>query len=273
MEHTEEAINLYSQIANLNLVSLCQPLIKQGWYLDFDGKLKCVSRVATDMPWIFAKQDDSRRCNLWHGIFFNVFGWLPSPCLECWKVVVRPKTVRDLFELHEIQKEFELSSKAGIEVRPSVPGLYGGYFYCDSKDHGLKVFESVKEEIYRRLDNASVILKRGCTEFEHKFGDSSEWENHISEQQIFLEKKLSCFIETSERIEQPQVVKEAIYKKWIEWAHQSGDNTYLLFTANTPLYPPYRTYHEEMLHDKESKYNEGDFGVEHQGPSIEVIDQ
>lgn len=243
----EESIDLYDHVCTQNLINICRPLINQGYYLDHDGKLKAVSRVATDMPWVFCRQDDSRRCNLWHGVFFNVFGWLPSPCLECWKVVVRPKTLQDLFELREVQRTLELSSKCGIEVRETVHGLYGGYFYCDSKEDGLLVYETVKKEIKENLKNETpVLLKRGCTEFEHKFGDSSKWEEHITNQQVYMERKLGCFIDTKERIEQPQVVKESIYKRWIEWAYQNGDSTYILYTGGKPLYPPYETYHDEL---------------------------
>lgn len=243
----DTSINLYDHVCTQNLINICKPLINQGYYLDMDGKLKCASRVATDMPWVFCRQDDSRKCNLWHGIFFNVFGWLPSPCLECWKVVVRPKSLKDLFELREVQRDMELSSKCGIEVRDSVHGLYGGYWYCDSIGHGKQVWAAVKKEVDSRLSaDTPVMLKRGCTEFELKFGDSANWEEHVNEQQIYMEKKLSCFIDTKERIEQPDVVKEAIYKKWIEYAHANGDSTYRLFTDNKPLYAPYRTYHDEV---------------------------
>lgn len=242
----EESINLYDHVKCHNLINICKPLIKQGYYLDLDGKLKSESRVATDMPWVFCRQDDSRRCNLWHSVFFGVFGWLPSQCLECWKVVVRPKTLQDLFELREVQRNLELSSKCGIEVRETVHGLYGGYFYCDSKDQGFEVLKVVREEISKNLKNeAPAFLKRGCTEFEHKFGDSLNWEEHVTEQQIAVEKKLSCFIDTRERIEQPQVVKDSIYKRWIEWAYQNGDPTYSLYTGGKPLYEPYRTYEKE----------------------------
>lgn len=240
-----EAIDLYSDILSHNLIAMCRPLLDKGYYLDTDGRLKGNSRVATDMPWIFAAQDDHRKCNLWHGIFFNVFGWLPSECTKCWKVVVRPKTLEQLFELHEFQKELGWASKSGIEVRNTVYGLYGGYFYTDSLEQGYKTWEIVSLEVRDRLGpDVPVLLKRGCTEMEHKFGDSSKWDELITDRQLMLEKKLDSFIDSNERIEQPDIVKKAIYKKWIEWAYQSGDETYLNFTGGQPLYPGYVTYND-----------------------------
>ncbi len=254
----EESIDLYSQSANLNLINICKPLLDSGWYLDTDGKLKSQSKIATNMPWVFAAQDDYRKCNLWHGVFFNVFGWLPSPCLECWKVVVRPTTLKDLFELHEIQKDLGLSSKCGIEVRESVCGLYGGYFYADSMDEGKVIFLEVQKEIEQRFSDktAPVILKRGCTEFEHHFGDSKNWDNKVTNHQIMMEKKLDRFIETHEKIAQPQVVKDAIYKRWIEWAYAAGDKTYQQFTGGQNLYTPYRVYNDQVDVENDTEQSE-----------------
>jgi len=236
-------VDLYTYSKDGNLLNICQPLIDRGWYLDTDGKIKTPTRIATATPWIFAAQDETRKCGLWHGVFFNVFGWLPSACLECWKVVVRPQTLQDLFNLHELQMQMGLSSKCGIERRQSVCGLYGGYFYTDSLEQGKHIYKEVEKRVKEKLEqDAPIILKRGCTEFEHKFGDSYYWENHVSSGQIELERRLDRFIETQEKIAQPSVVKEAIYKDWIEFAHSSGDPTYKNFTDGQPIYPPYRTY-------------------------------
>jgi len=238
--------DLYSQIASYNVLELCKPLLDQGWHLGTDGKLRATTRLATNIPWVFAVQDETRKCSLWHSIFFGVLGMLPSPCLGCWKVVVRPKTLADLFELHEIQKEMGIPSKCGIEVREQVHGLYGGYFYNDSPEQGQRVYEQVRDAVGERLaPDTKVILKRGCTEFEIKFGDSSQWDSLITDYQLEIETKLDCFIETRERIEQQESIRKSIFKRWIEWAHASGDETYLQFTDGRLLYPSVTTYHKD----------------------------
>lgn len=244
----DKVIDLYSDVKSFNPIELCRPLIDKGWYLDTDDRLKAPSKPAIDIPWVFAVQDDSRKCNLWHGIFFNLLGLLPSPCLQCWKVVVRPQTLEDLFELHEIQKEMGWPSKCGIEIRRTVCGLYGGYFYTDSKPQGQKMWSFVRHEVDQRLwPETSVILKRGCTEFEHHFGNSAKWDELIDDNQIYTEKKLDSFIDSNERLEQPKIVKRAVFNRWIEWAFRSGDMTYLKFTGNKSLVPGYKTYHEETV--------------------------
>ena len=241
-----ECIDLYNQIKNQNLVAVCKLLLENGFYLGTDGKLKSEARVATNLPWVFARHDETRKCNLWHSVFFNVFGWLPSPCLDCWKVVIRPRSLADLFKVRDMQHEMELSSKCGIEVRESVHGLYGGDWYCDSLEQGKSILQEVIDDARALKIDAPVFLKRGCTEFEFKFGDSASWDDVVTESQRFMEKKLSNFIDTSERIAQPDVVKDSIYKRWIEFAFANGDPTYAQFTNGEPLYAPYRLYGSSM---------------------------
>jgi len=238
--------DFYSQIASYNVLELCKPLLDQGWYLDTDGKLRTMSKLSTNLPWVFAAQDETRKCGLWHGVFFGVMGMLPSSCLQCWKVVVRPKTLLDLFKLHKIQKEIGMPSKCGIEVREQVHGLYGGYFYNDSIEQGQRTYAQVRQEVDRNLaPDTKVILKRGCTEFELKFGDSSQWDSLVSDYQIEIERKLDCFVETRERVEQQGTIKHSVYKRWIDWAYAMGDETYLHFTEGRGLYPAVTTYHED----------------------------
>ncbi len=266
----EDTIDLYADSANMNLINICKPLLNMGWYLDNDGKLKTPTKIATNIPWIFASQDDTRKCDLWHGVFFNVFGWLPSACLSCWKVVVRPKTLEDLFNLHEMQKEMGLSSKCGIEVRDTVFGLYGGYFYADTQVQGAMIYEEVAREVQKRLaEGTPVIFKRGCTEFEHKYGDSANWQDHVTEEQIHMERRLDRFLETHEKIPQPEVVKHSIYKRWIEYAYSHGDPTYRKFTGGKDLFTPYRTYNDavpEILYGQENHDPERGAGAEHEEP-------
>ena len=69
--------------------------------------------------------------------------WVPSKCMGCWKVVVRLKTLKQLFSLLQLQMRMGRPSKCGIEVRESVNGLYGGYFYNHSLEEGLECYSAV----------------------------------------------------------------------------------------------------------------------------------
>ena len=246
---SDEIIEKYSydELLKQNLIPYVRPLLQRGWALTLEGKLEARQQIAVDSPWVFAHQDKNRHCDIWHKIFFNMLDFLPSDCLGCWKVVVRPKSLYELFVLREIQLKLGRPSKCGIEVRPTVCGLYGGYFYNDTLQHGEDCWEEVKEQVNRYMEpDTPVILKRGCTEFEAKFGDSRDWEDHITADQVQIERALVEMIPEKANPPQLDMIKPDVMKRWIEWAYQNGDLTYKFFTQDKPLYDPYRIYHDGL---------------------------
>ena len=56
-----------------------------------------------DGPWFHVKHHPEADCNLWHKIIFDYYHFIPEGCLSCWKVVVRPRWIEDLFKLLEFQ--------------------------------------------------------------------------------------------------------------------------------------------------------------------------
>ncbi|NIS52984.1 MAG: hypothetical protein GWN94_18065, partial [Phycisphaerae bacterium] len=69
--------------------------------------------------------------------------------------------------------------KCGWEDRDWVHGNYGGYFYCNSKEVGLQRLETVRNAVRKNVDygdKIDIFLKRYCTEFELKWGDSAKYE-------------------------------------------------------------------------------------------------
>ena len=106
--------DLYGWLKQNDVVEMLQPLLKRGGYRlrISDGKFEAESVYGADGPWIHVKHARGKKCHLWHQIMFNVVSeplpealrFVPSGCQECWKVVVRPKTLKQLFALWEIEK-------------------------------------------------------------------------------------------------------------------------------------------------------------------------
>ena len=191
-----------------------------------DGKAKLKQgAILKDGPWVHVKSTIGFDCGLWHQITFNLVvpnlppeqKFVPRHCHNCWKVCVKLKTLQQLFNLHEMQKKLNRPSKCGIEVRESVPGLYGGYFYNKSFQAGLKCYDKVKaamlkneflaplvDEVDEHGRTTRVILKRGCTEFEHLIGDSNKWV--VTPEQEFIEDmnlmfgKLGAIVDSGNRL-------------------------------------------------------------------------
>ena len=261
-----EEYSVYDHLKSHDILDILKPLLDTGAYKlrHVDGKFVASQlTICRDTPWIHIKHSFGLDCGLWHQIIFNVISaalpqdqkFVPRNCQNCWKVVVKPRTVQQLFNLLEIEKAMDRPSKCGIEVRDSVHGLYGGYFYNKSKEAGIECYNAVyqalsENEVMKPLlnevdsDNKTtrLILKRACTEFEHACGDSDKWE--VTDGQNVIEDLVENYVVPDNMtIQQPEHLLWNIKRRWIEWAWKNGDPTYSRYTNGKPLYPDYVTYH------------------------------
>lgn len=259
--------SFYEWMKGNDLLTMLQPLWESGgWLLRNDGKLYFPNAtMAIQTPWRHVQQDWRMDCGTWHRLIFDYLSkfmppgqkFVPAGCHECFKVVVRPQTLKELFALEKLQLRLNRPSKCGIELRPTVHGLYGGYFYNQGLEQGLERYREVR----RAVDEApllgrevGVILKRGCTEFELECGPSDQWQ--VTEEQMRLERLVNRWVSRDDVIRtQPEQVLWRIYRQWIEHAYAWGDPTYSEFTGGKPLYPPVVTYHH--LADETSPPMEG----------------
>ena len=254
---TKDLIGSYYQdVCNNDIIEKFRPLLATGGYRlrDEDGKI-CVTipSMEFDGPWHHIVHDTFLDCQRWHSILFNFFSrtlpqdrvFIPSACHQCWKVVVRPKTLLGLFSLMNLMMKLQRPSKCGVETRPYVHGLYGGYFYNHSLKQGVECYKVVRNEVNDALHlgkDTSVILKRACTEYEKKLGDSTKWA--ISNEQIHIETLINkWFVKDNVSRQQPEHLVARVHRKWIEWAYANGDPTYIEFTGGKPIYEPVVTYH------------------------------
>lgn len=235
----------YKDIIHDDLIEPIRPLLERGAYkIRSDGRIETEMRQVSETPWVHIRQDAQKQCGLWHKVWFDVYGLLPSYCTECWKVVVRPVTLADLFALMEILLEQDVPSKCGIERRYSVDALYGGYLYNSSLTEGLACEAWAKDLIHSRIGtHVNVFLKRACTEFEHKFGDSRKWE--ITPEQKALERRLESLFVLDRTIHtQGPEMQRHVMANWVRFAYAHGDPTAHGFMSE-PLYPPYVRYIDE----------------------------
>jgi len=269
---TEETYinNAYDHLKAYDIIRMLEPLLESGNHFlrVEDGKIKArYVSLPKDTPWIHVKHTLGFDCGLWNQITFRCIvpslpsgqKFVPRRCQQCWKVCVKPRTLQQLFNLHETQKQLDLPSKCGIEVRESVPGLYGGYFYNKGLKSGMDCYNKVmvamlkNEHLAPLVDEVDefgrttrIILKRACTEYEHTVGDSSKWE--ITPEQEFIEDMVDNYVvHESYSLTQPEHLLWNIKRRWIEFAWEHGDPTYARYTGGKPLYPAYVTYHQPEL--------------------------
>lgn len=252
---------LYGELTKTDLITPAAQIFGTGWTLDDDGVARPTSKAAIDIstPWIHPVPGKDKDCGLWHHLMFDQYHLMPSPCMECWKVVVMPRTLTELFELLDFESGVTgnrqpgsneergcgHACKCGIEVRPYTPRLYGGYFYNSSLDQGMECYQWVRKEMTSLFDEGlKVILKRACTEFELAFGPSNLWV--IPDGQLDKEAEIMDLFDrrsVDNPPKQPDNLTPSIKKRWIQWAFQCGDETYKLYTEGESLYETAVTYH------------------------------
>ena len=244
--------NLYMTLDHLDVIKKIQPMLEEKGYMVRSEDYKIVPRlvgIGANAPWAYIQTYPPSRCEIYQKVFFQCMNHIHSHCRECWKVVVRPKTLEQLFKLYEQQKQMGVPCKCGLELRPTVCGNYGGYFYTRSKEEGLERYKEVRAMVDEHLGkDVVVLLKRYCTEYEigpGSFGDSSKTPDITKE-----EKQMEEYIEShvppaGYSNTQSKHIVANVLRRWIEHAYSVGDETYKLFTGGSPLYPPYTTYHKE----------------------------
>jgi hypothetical protein len=236
-----EINGVYGMHNHRDIIRGMQGLLARGDYkIDFDG---CMKRVTTGMgyetPWWHHKGCTTKRCHVDHGIKFYNFNYIPPRCLECWKVVAMPRTLKELYTVREVQKQIDKPSKCGIELRFYTPRNYGAYWYTNHLDQGWARYEQVRKAIDESIgEDVEVVLKRGCTEFELIGGPSPYWCMTAEQEEMdqYIEDRLE--VDAIPSFTQADYVLHRTQKHWIEWAAKQGDQTYLEFTDGKPLYAP-----------------------------------
>lgn len=244
--------NLYLKLNKIDFISKYKRLLEdKGYKLRIeDGKF--VPRniaSAYDVPWVYTKTDPKSRCDIFHNVFHQIDKHIHSYCRECYKVVVRPQNLVQLFDLYEVQRRLDVPCKCGIERRESVYGLYGGYFYNRGLEQGLERLKEVRKLVDENLSPSTLVfLKRYCTEFEvgpDALGDSDKTPDVTNEEREWEMSVMSLFPRVGVSTPQSDTQIAHVMNAWIHWAYANGDETYKEFTNGSPLFKPYVTYKEK----------------------------
>ena len=241
--------NLYNKIDLIPGMERGQ-MFGPGRYIDTeDQQLHKFTGIETDIPWIFVNTNPDLYCMDYRGIF-DGFNFIPSKCLNCYKIVVMPQSFHQLMQLMDLMGNLARENpkcwcKCGIERRDFVPRSYGGYFYTRGLEQGRVRYKTVRRAVSEHISpDVNVILKRYCTEFEMLLGPSDKYVQ--PERAKGIERQIWCnvHLEKSAR-PQPDFVKMHIIKQWMLFAWGRGDMTVKQYNNNQPLYPGYVTYHDE----------------------------
>ena len=242
--------SFYGKCVHDDLISkIHAPLMRVGYHLSYEGKyVRLHHAVGTETPWHHVRHLGTKRCGLDHNIKFDILGYVPPRCLECWKVVVKPRTLKELFLLLEVEEGLKRPAKCGIDVRFYSPGLYNGFFYNNSLEEGRDRYAEVRKAVDEHIGkDVPVILKRGCTEYEMIKGPSPAWV--MTKKDWELDDRIENLVDTyaPAALGQTEECLAQVHTHWIEWAWKFNDPTVGEYLGGEPLYPSCVTYHEGEL--------------------------
>lgn len=114
-----------------------------------------------------------------HLSVFDQFNVIPEYCFDCYKVLVAPRTVVELFKLMMVFERIKLPNentrKCIVECREDISGAYKGFVYCRSLEEGAETCEKVKELVAEEIsDRIPVTLKRGCSEYALRYPEYAQ---------------------------------------------------------------------------------------------------
>ncbi len=241
-----------------------------------DGKIQLYKKVDPVIPWVHATNKTERVCGKWIQIYFRNCKLISKCCRCCWKVVWTGETLDQLFRLLKIQEEMGLESKCGVERRPWTGklGFYQGFWYTPldgGLDGARELWKKVQDKLSKDkvLGGTSLILKRGCTEFEQWYNPSDAWDEFAERLEwdkiqslldpLFHDPVLGVNLKS---------IQLHTQKKWIEYAWEHRDPTVMKKFPNKYLEQPLKP---ELLQYQRSVHSGKDYlGWEGSGEVLNV---
>ena len=245
-----------TEFQRLQLVDVIEPIREMiGKGITVKGDELHVDQIVVPSPWVVNQVDTERNCELWT-IWFNRYRFIPAGCRQCWKVTYSPKSLKEVYQVLELQDEEKglgLPAKAGMENR-AWTGNQGGYsaFWYLPLGCGLHrargLHTRIKSELTKLIKySPDLILKRGCTEFERLMGPSDTWDQVATEQGWDEREKILASVFRIDPPVQPSKMLTINTKlRMIYYAHEHGDVTYKEFVGSEQL-PPLTRY-EKSIH-------------------------
>lgn len=233
--------------------------------MNTDGLIRRNLILVPGQMWIHTKHSVERDCDLWNTVYFRHLNFIPKGCRSCWKVCFRPRTLKEAIATNLLQEKMDLPSKVGMESRPTTAaeGGFNAFWYAhlaDGLEGGRELWKNVKEALKETFGDEidEPILKRGCTEMEHKFPPSSKWDEYAQQADWDIIEGLGNEVvlpyKGPER--QPSVVKRNIMVQWIEWGFEhskaTGDFTYKEYIEGNML-PDLEQYQRSIHSTKDFK--------------------
>jgi hypothetical protein len=184
-----------------------------------------------------------------HITVFNKYQIIPKNCFNCYKILIEPRTVMELFKLLVIFDNINLAAdntrKCMVECRKEISGAYKGFIYCVNLEEGETIAKWIHQIVSEEIsDKISVTLKRGCSEYALVYPEyaqigkgakimqyKEEWqqcEKMVDVEFIVEENKISTFNKPAYTLTEAKIMLA-----WLKYAATIGDQSYLKISGET----------------------------------------
>lgn len=214
-----------------------------------DGTWELANLPFSTINWRFGPTPTPFPCMKLFGFLFrNAYdrGAVPVGCRDCFKVQIKPRSLRELDATLRIAAGTGHAYKAGTGLSARYhAGPYSTLFYFDGLERARAAYKTLRHAIDSepRLGlDVPVSIKRGCTEYEVHCGPSDRFTFDPS-----LEAVESFLISRLRPLPRPEMQPpQTVFMRWLQTAFQVGDETYRDFTGGRPLHPVPVTYPPEQ---------------------------
>ena len=205
-----------------------------------------------------------------HLMVFDKFDIIPRYCFDCYKVLVEPRTVVELFKLMVVFDKLELpvdnTRKCMVEGRDGIGGAYKGYIYCRGLEEGNEIADKVRDIVAAEISaKIPVNVKRGCSEYAVSYpeyaqiGDGTnlmQFKEEWQEAEALADKQLAFGLRGGDKdtYNKPTYDLEdaRVMLAWLMYAATIGDPSYKKISGrelppipNAKSRPPFKPVNDE----------------------------
>lgn len=224
---------IYEELVAFDILQPIIPVIYEGRLeLRDDGSIWMKKSPDPAAPWAYKGVCLDRDCAKWLELYFRYYRFIPKTCLSCWKIILLPSNIKEMFEGWKIMQKGELPARAGISALG-----YELQFYCPISG-GLEVARRYERRLREKVKAAGIkgsfFLRRGCIDMEIAAGPSDKWTTTPEGDR--LEYMLNqVFTQPPDHVEAPAYCTIHAQRLWIEAAWKKGDEFVKEFASSLPL--------------------------------------
>lgn len=236
------------KVAGRSVVERINDAVADGrLILDSDGRYRLSSDgaspalLSSDTPTLSTQGSFTAPCHFLNATVFTiVYGeaQVPYGCRACYKIWIRPGTLRALFALKDVLDGTPYSSKIKVEaLNPLSPNVYLGIVYGGDLGATRAAYTALRAAITAAPGLGAEIpmeIRRGCQNYERLCGPSDRYTFDPALEAV--EAALAAHFADARPSARPKKQREAAARlRMVQIAHQIGDESYKDFTGGKAL--------------------------------------